>query len=240
MVDNSVFVLEIEKKCKERSSRWPKLRLEGDCFWEEGFIINYYDTSDLSKLNQLLESEHNSSELNAALQVACENGDIAIVDFLLSNKADPNFVLNENDYFLDCRYTSIAVALYRNGCIDIFEKTAKKELDTQSNWYSFHMSLIGQHFESYATIRKYEMDNKDNNQIIQNCKRQREDIVALLSMIKDVFPKPLPELCIPGDFRFDCPFSFQEMLNDKGDEIDSRFARRVMSLLNPGTPIFEY
>ena len=240
-MSESILVSQINYICKERSLKWPKIKIECDWLGEEETIVNFYDTTDISQIDHLLdEIKCSQPELNSALEKAYENGDTVIVGMLLDKGADAFHVLNEKYNFFDYERTSITVELINKTDKKMFEKKIRAEFNEKSPSYYWTPISFGYLFGCYASIRKFENEHKDDDKIIQSCRKLRKDIASFLSMVKDVASKPLPGLRIPGDFKFVCPLSFQEMLADKGDKTDSKFARLVVSFLEPGTPFNEY
>jgi len=240
MTDTSILVSKIGDVCKERSARWHKIKIECDWLGEDNYILNFYDTSDMHKICHLIENECSQSELNSALDMAYGYGDIALVGLLLDKGADAFHILNEKYFFFDYEYTSITVELINRTNRELFIKTIREKLNEKSPSYYWNPIYLGYLFGCYASIRKFEDDHKKDDKIIQCCKKLREDIVSLLSMVKDAVSKPLPGLKIPGDFKFVCPLSLHEMLNDQGDLIDSKFARLVVSFLESDTSMYDY
>lgn len=243
MNSDSAFVSSIYKLCQDRSEKRPKIICDAcTCWWNDAnvrTIINFYDDSVLPLLESITDENPPLSDLNAALQISCKTGDVFVTDFLLEKGADPNSFLN-SDCFFDFQFLSIAATLLRKTDKSSYYVYIKENFDTDFTWYRESLSRLEELIMIYANIRNYEFKNSRSPILLQDCKRQREDIVFLFSEIHGVLHNPLLGFCIPGDFRFVSPISFHNMLKDSGDGTDSKFARRVLSLLEPGTPIFEY
>ena len=243
MSRDSVFVSSINKLCKERADKRPKIICDAcTCWWNDAddrAIINFYDASVLPQLESIVEEKPSLSDLNDALQISCKTGDVFITDFLLEKGADPNSFLN-SDCFFDFQFLSIAAVLLRKTDMSSYYVYIKEIFDKDFTWYRESLSRLEELIMIYANVRNYESKNSNSSIILQDCKRQREDIVFLLMEIHGVLSTTLSGFRIPGDFRYVSPIMFQDMLQDYGDGIDSRFARQVLSFLEPGTPIYEY
>lgn len=240
MIENSFFVSSIDKLCKARSAKCPQLKIDGSSFGEDSYVENYYDVLDPFEEEKLFATNPSKAELNDSLWLSCDYGDIYITEILLKRGADPNTILDSKFFYLDYKNVSIVVELIKRTDYESFYRDINNNLGKNSKQEEFYLALIGELFMVYANIRKQEVECFGNTPNFQSYKKQRADLVFLLSLIKEGKPNPLPNLRIPGDFTFVSPLSLHEMLKDHGDEIDSKFARCVLSLTDPDNPMFEY